>query len=151
MFEEEEALFRLGLMRGEQLPDIACAMLDAGFDAQPIRELAGMTKPTLRDAGALFEAALVTLGRQRLSREQMLSALRNHVLRRTASGVVSPIAGAREIAAAWYPLGHPKDLSVFVYLDDLWDECPDKRADIEQEIVDRARAMLPGVSGECAS
>ena len=151
MFEDEEALFRLGWLRGEQLPGIACAMLDAGFDSQPMRELAGLTSPTLRDAGELFEAALTALGRPRLTTEQARVYVRERALRRTATGVVSPIEGAREIWVAWRDLGQPPELSVFVYLEDLWIDLPEKRAEIENEIVQRAQELLSGVSDTSAS
>ena len=151
MFEEEEALFRLGRLPGEQLPDIAVAMLDAGFDAQPVRELAALRAPTLRDAGELFEAALASLGRPPLTLDQAATALRNRALRRTGTGEVSPLVGAREIMDAWYALDCPSELSVFVDLDDLWYENPEKRSEIEQEIVDRAYALMPRVPDESAS
>jgi hypothetical protein len=142
MFEEEEALFRLGRLPGEQLPEIACAMIEAGYDAEPVLELAALDRPTLRDAGDLFEAALATVGRPLLTPEEARASLRALALRRTATGAVTPIQGAGEIWEAWHSLGCPSDLSVFVYLDDLWAEYPEKRAAIEAEIVETARALL---------
>ena len=151
MFEEEEALFRVRQLPGERLPEVACAMLEAGFDSQPIRELAALSAPTIRDAGELFEAALATLGRPALSQEQALAALRNRLVRRIALGEVAPPLGAREIMRQWQDLGSQPELSVFIYLDDLWEEYPQKRAQIEQEIVERARGLLSGVPDASAS
>lgn len=151
MFEEEEALFRVRQLPGEQLPDIACAMLEAGFDSQQIRELAALSAPTVRDAGELFEAALATLGRPALNEEQIRTALRNRLVRRIAIGAVPPAIGTREITLKWQDLGSPPELSVFIHLDDLWDEYPGKRAQIEHEIVERARELLSGASGPSAS
>ena len=141
-FEYEEARFRRGDMPGEDLPQVAVAMLEAGFDTQSIRELAGLVRPTLRDAGELFEAALSSLGRPPLTDRQVLDVLREGLLRQTASGELSAIVGARELWALWHDLGHPQDLSTFVYIEDLWCEYPEQRAALEREIRERAQELL---------
>jgi len=75
-FEYEEAQFRLELLPGEQLPEVAVAMLEAGYESQPIRELAGLHRPTRRDAGQLFEEALVTVRPDAMSVERAREVVR---------------------------------------------------------------------------
>lgn len=141
-FEYEEARFRRGELPGEELPDVAIAMLEAGVDTQPVRELAGLVRPTLREAGDLFEAALQSLGRPLLRDDQVLAVLRDGILRRTAKAEISAIAGARDLWSLWHDLGYPQDLSVFVYLEDVWCDHPEQRESVEQEIRERAMELL---------
>ena len=141
-FEYEESLFRTGQLPGERLPDVAIAMMLAGFDSQAVRELAGLVKPTIREAGELFEAAIATLGRAPLSEAQAVASLRDRALRRIISGEVTPIDGTADVSRVWRMLGCPEELTEIIYLQDLWDERPFERAAIEREIVETAQRLV---------
>jgi hypothetical protein len=58
-----EALWRLGIIRGEVLPEVAEHMLERGYDGPTLCELAALDRPSLRDAGPLFGQALRVAGR----------------------------------------------------------------------------------------
>lgn len=141
-FEHEEALYRLGQLAGEALPAIATAMLAAGYDAPPICVLATLERPTLREAGALFEAALATLPRPPLTDAAARHYLRRATLARVADGTVAPLEGATALWHVWRVTGQPADLTTFIYLADLWEEQPGDRPAIDAEIVATARELL---------
>ena len=141
-FEYEEALFRLELLAGEKLPEIAYDMLDAGYDTQPIRELAGLTRPTRRDAGPLFEEALEAVRPQPMSVERAREVVRDRLLDDIATGSLEPMAGAAMLNHQWNDLGCPADLSVFIYLTDIADDYPERRSEAAAEIVQLARTLV---------
>jgi hypothetical protein len=88
------ARYRLGELPGEELPDIAIALMEEGCDSQAPRELAGLDRPTLRDAGDLFERML---GEQGLILPDERSAkllMLDYVLERIGRGEVDPCRGA---------------------------------------------------------
>lgn len=100
MFELAEARFRVGLLRGEELLDIAWRMLEAGVAAPAVCELAALRRPTLRDAGtcsrrSILPPSCATLDgwRRRLRR---LRRGRSHRLNRLeyAGSTARPTAGA---------------------------------------------------------
>ena len=146
MFEYEEALYRAGLLRGDQLPEVAMRMVEAGVESPDAYELALLRDPTLRDAGELFERALRALRRPQVSEDEARRYLRRGALQAVATGEVTPIEGARRLWWLWSEFGHPEDLSTFVYLEDLWGDYPAKRAAIDREIVERATALLAAES-----
>lgn len=141
-FEYEEAQFRLELLPGEQLPEVAVAMLEAGYESQPIRELAGLHRPTRRDAGQLFEEALATVRPDAMSVERAREVVRDHLIGAIADGSVDPFKGMRQLNAMWTALGHPADLAALVYLEDVACDYPDKQPAVAEEIVETARQLV---------
>jgi hypothetical protein len=56
------ALWRMGKLRPERIPDVACDALQDGMDNSLLRELAGLKMPTRRDIGTKFDDACSQLG-----------------------------------------------------------------------------------------
>lgn len=52
----------LGLVSSENLPEIAVHVLEVGFDTPALRQLAGESRPLMRNAGPMFEKVLVEIG-----------------------------------------------------------------------------------------
>ena len=140
-FEYEEALYRLGLLPGERLPDVAIAMLEAGFDSQAIRELAGLSAPTRRDAGPLFEEALEAVRAQRISVDDAPAIVRDRWISDIAEGREEPLRGVARLNSIWRELGYPADLAPFVYLSDLVGEEPDHARETVEEMIELARKL----------
>jgi hypothetical protein len=135
------ARFRLGLLSGEDLPDVAAAMLQNGFDSQALREVAGLTQPTLRDAGDTFARALSAAGMAQNSRDEDVRLVVSDAVRAIAEGEVTPYAGAAILHAMWLGLDCPELLGEFIYLEDEWSDHPEDREAIEEEIVAAARRL----------
>src|SRR5690242_5606101 len=96
--EFAEAQWALGLLRAEDLPDVACAALEAALYSEALCVLAGLVRPTARDAAPLFEQALVELGRVPLTREQGVRRVAAHWARWIVTGAVRPIQGADHLS-----------------------------------------------------
>jgi len=141
-FEYEEALYRAGHLRGDELPAIALRMVEAGFDSPAACELASLRDPTLRDAGALFEQALAALGRPPMARVRAFTLVQEALLRTVAAGEVDPLEGARKLHLLWLDLQCPEDLAIFVGLEDEASEHPEARAEIAREIRLHATRLL---------
>jgi|SRR5437660_6146720 len=141
-FEYEEALYRTGQLRGEDLPQIASRMIEAGFDAPGVCELASLRSPTLRDGAALFDQALASLGRQPMSEDRAWVLVREGVLRAVAHAEIEPFEGAAKLHLLWIDLKYPEDLSIFVGLEDEASEHPEARSEIATEIQAHATRLL---------
>ena len=138
------ARYRLGALRGEELPDIAIAMLESGHDSQSLRELAGLDRPTLRDAGVLFEKVLAAVGQAIPDERGARLLLLERVLELIVTGAIDPGDGAYEV---WYSaselFGEQLDEWVpFVGLASEYEDYQAGRAEIGREIVDQAAGAL---------
>jgi len=56
------ALWRMGKLPPERIPDVACDALEAGMDHPALRYLAGLNKPTSADIDTRFDDACRQLG-----------------------------------------------------------------------------------------
>jgi hypothetical protein len=138
------ARYRLGELRGEELPNIAVALLEGGHDSQPLRELAGLDRPTLRDAGELFEKVLAALGQEIPDERGARLLLLERVLELLVSGGVDPVNGAYDV---WYTaselFGEQREEWIpFEGLASVYEDYPAGRAEIGREIVDHATRAL---------
>jgi hypothetical protein len=138
------ARYRLGELRGEELPDIAIALLERGDDSQSLRELAGLDHPTLRDAGALFEKVLDEVGQQIPDEDEARLLLLERLLVLIVSGKVDPDNGAYEVwCTAGELFGEQLDEWVcFVGLASEYEDHSSERSGIGREIVARAAGAL---------
>ena len=138
------ARYRLGALRGEELPDIAIAMLENGHDSQPLRELAGLDRPTLRDASALFEKVLAAVGQEIPDERGARLLLLERVLGLIITGAIDPGEGAYEV---WYSVselfGEQLDEWMpFVGLASEYEDYVAGRGEIGRGIVDHAAEAL---------
>jgi hypothetical protein len=142
----EIARFRLGLIDGSQLPNVAVAMLAAGFDSQAVREVAGMQAPTLRDAGPTFERALAETKLHLVDQAESRRLVVVDTLEAIAGGRVAPRSGAGQMVDLWRDFDLTREYTIFVALVDEWDEYPAHRDETEREIVAQANDLLANTS-----
>ena len=143
--EFAEAQWALGLLHADSLPEVACAALEAGLYSEPLCVLAGLVRPTARDAGPLFEQALVELGRVPLTHAQGLLQVAGYWARRIVSGAVRPIQGADQLALL-FPCSELPEIDTFWHLADQW-EWIQQRPALEREIIEAARHLLAHLEG----
>ncbi|HEX5831614.1 MAG TPA: hypothetical protein VFY16_11580 [Gemmatimonadaceae bacterium] len=143
---ESAARYRLGELRGEDLPDIGVWMLEADIDSQAIRELAGLDRPTLRDAADVFERALGDAGQVVPSIEDARRLLLRLVLERVVRGEMNAGDGAY---AAWWRAGDlPGDehwrpeWTRLVGLASEYEDWPEGRGQLGGDIIAAAREAL---------
>jgi hypothetical protein len=70
-----QARWLLGGVTAEELSNQAGIALLQGFDGSALQQLAGLTRPTLRDLGTLPERAFVEMGLDHLDKEQAIDVL----------------------------------------------------------------------------
>jgi len=133
--ELAEALYTIGGLPGEQLPSIAMELLESGNDTPAIRMLAGIDRPTLRDAGEIFESVLLELGRKKLSKNEAAWVLARDLARRVISEKIEP----REACNLGAPLTPMSDyhsaLMPFYLGDDEYDLSFQQKEEIDRYIV----------------
>jgi hypothetical protein len=127
----------------ELLPDLAADALVRGLDSPSLRLLAGTRRQDVRDARDLFLSAVDELGWEPPSKEVALRTLALHWAEQMVSGEMKPHEAASRI---WWrvanPLGKPDDLIVFVALAVEWDDHPEARPEIEDQMLDEARRLI---------
>jgi hypothetical protein len=126
--EVAAALWRLGLLRSDEITGIAYRALESGHDSLSLRILAGETEPILSTVGPLFERALEEVGVPVPSAEDAGRAVARHFASAIVAGTLGPVEGARRIW--WDVFGHREifgtplstELAPFVALADEHDD-----------------------------
>lgn len=136
-------LMVVDLQPSERLPDVAAAALVDGLDSPSLRTLAGTPATEVREARDLFLAALAELGIALPTPDQA----RWNLVRSWADDIVSdrvaPNDGAHRIwQQAFWQLGAPEVLTVFVGLADEWDDHEGHRGELDTAIREAARQYL---------
>jgi hypothetical protein len=139
------ARYRLGELPGEELPDIAIDLLNEGHDAQALRVLAGLDRPTLRDAGDLFESVLGELGVSLPDLRAAKLLTLEYYLHQIVAGEVDTGNGAYAVwwlADDLFEHGELEAWIPFVGLASEYEDHPPLRAELAAEIVALAREAL---------
>jgi hypothetical protein len=145
-----EALWFLGDLRREDLPGIALEAMQQGVDSLSLHLLAGLSAAEMDEAWDLFAAALEEeLGRPRLGKLEQAQSAAVSVARSILAGDVPPAKGAWLIARiSWQsrevedsPL-HQERFRLFIGLWSQWEDWPEGRTQIEEQIVSEAKSMV---------
>ena len=91
------ALWALGRIYSEQLPQIALRWLELGLDSLDLRILAGETNPIMSDVGPMFETVLEELEFAVPTFVEAIARLSSETAQKIVDGSVSPFEGACEI------------------------------------------------------
>jgi len=141
--ELAEALWVLGKLPAEALPEVACEALAKGADGPALRQLAGLQNPTRREVDDLFERALAELGRKLPSKRDAGLYFAKNIASKIISGEVEPYEGARQIwMEVWNECGRPEELTVFVGLADGYEDEPQHQEAYRKDIIDEAKKLV---------
>ena len=147
-----EVLWTLGLLRDKDLPPIACDMLLAGLDNEPLRRLAGLSDYEMNEAKPLFSAALEQLDRTDLGKEEAVRKFTRIVSRQIVSGEVDAYVGAGKIWTAQVnsdlSVGDFPDLHPFIYAASEYEDRPADREFFKQAIITAANRWLVRDTGD---
>jgi hypothetical protein len=137
------ARWRLGLVTGEELPDLATDLLLSGTESPAVVALAGESGTTLRDAGRLFERVLADLGCARLDECGAGRILARDWAERIVRGELDPYEGASQIwRVSYYACNEPSDLVPFVGLASQYQDSEAYRVKLREDIIQAARRYL---------
>ena len=135
------AQYALDALPGESAPDVALALLEAGYDSSTFGVLATMRSPTWRDARDLFEEGIAAAGLTIPTVQAAQAIVVSDTVAGLADGSIEPRRGAGTLWSMWHDLEDRFDLSGFIGLADEWDDHPDERGAIEADIVAYAREL----------
>jgi hypothetical protein len=136
------ALWQMGHLPSERLPQLATDLLIAGRDSRALRLLAGLISPTAADADPLLNQALSDLGVPQLVREEACGAAARELASQALAGVLRPYAAASSLGGLCSDCGWPGYLIPFAAALDEWDDFPSARGEIEEQILDACRAVV---------
>jgi hypothetical protein len=141
--EVAQALHTIDRLPGEELPDLAAHLLAQEVDTPAVRELAGLHRPTVRDAGHLFNRILADLDRPSMSVANAAAVIARYLARRAISGEMSPREIAYQAASLYESAGYPHELTEFVGYSDWYGYAsPNETAAIDAELIKYARDLL---------
>jgi len=135
------------LLPSDQLPSIAADALEAGFDCQSLRVLAGETERIGSIVDPLFFRAIGELGMQIPDDRTAAKVVAAYYAAGILERAWSPYEGARKI---WWNVANAFDkdpeiwgqLSIFVGLASEWEDDPGHRSEYEKEIAAAATAIV---------
>lgn len=132
----------------EDMPAFAADALEAGYDGEALRRLAGLVKPTSSDVGELFQQSVAEIGTVRVhNSEEAALLLAQTTARDIVNGQMDPIAGCNFLAWLAHGLNYPPHLTRFYGLADLprWGEWAPPRAKLIKDIIEEARLLLASI------
>lgn len=132
-----------GVLRVEELPDIATDALVRGWDRPSLRLLAGQDPADVRDSADLFKRVLDELGIALLPPDEAVWCLVRMTAQEIVDGEIEPASGANAIwMTGYHRVVDSGDLRVFVGLASTADDYPEDLLAIEAEIVAAANELL---------
>jgi hypothetical protein len=137
-----------GRVGPEDMPRFAADALEAGYDGEALRKLAGLVRPTSLDVGNLFRQTLHEIGNIKiLTREQAVFAMSRITATDIIEGRVEPIQGAEILARYAGMLNYPPYLAEFLQLSEMphWGKHAPNRQTLIEAIIDQARELLANV------
>jgi hypothetical protein len=140
--EQAEALFVADSLPGECLPDLAVSLLESGIDCPALRQLAGLTKPTLRDAGEVFERMIRELRRTLPTRDEATWRLAKALAASVLSGETSFREAARQGAKLAIAFAYAEQFMPFYLADDEYELPFHKAADIDAWLNEHCEALM---------
>jgi hypothetical protein len=154
----QAARWELCRIPGEELPSVAAEALMEGNDTPSLRLLAGEFRPTLVDAGPLFEAALSELGIVLPDAEAAVMTVALDLAARMVEGAIAAPCGVRAMAALARDMPNPPSSPLWTFvgldsdIDDFGDSvridyygepyCAEVRRRCEREALQACAALL---------
>ena len=142
------ALYSIGRLSGEDLPELASDLLASGIDTSAVRELAGLCRPTVRDAGPVFERVLADLGRPTMTVALASQVIARDLARRVVAGEMSPREAAERGSSLSTQAGYPDVLTRYLAYADDYVCFPDQQQSIDAQVLGYANELLEGESDE---
>ena len=146
--ELAQARYSIGRLPGEDLPELASELLAKGIDTSAVRELAGLRRPTARDAGPVFERVLADLGRPTMPVAVAAQVIARDLARRAVSGEVSPREAAQRGSSLSTQADYPDVLTRFLALADDYECFPEQHEAIDAQVLRYAHELLAGERGD---
>lgn len=139
-----QALWVLGFLGAEQLPEIALHALEDGVDSTALRMLAGLDSNEIPEATTIFEKALAELRVPILSRRDAVRIYAKAISMQIVNGEIEPEDGANKLWDASIRVKDPNfhELDTFIYAASELSSRPEDREFFNNEILSEARLWV---------
>jgi hypothetical protein len=136
-----QAQWVLGLIRSDDLPDIATQALSGGIESKSLVELAGLAGNETHEARKLFDQALSELGCKGMEKTDALKRYAKIVSALILALEITPLEGAKRIWRATLNarIDEFHDLDGFIYAASELEDRPEDKALFEKGIIEEAR------------
>ena len=136
-----QALWVLGLIPSDDLPDIATQALTQGIDSKSLLELSGLTGNEPQEARKLFTQALNELGCKDIEKADALKLYAKTISSLILALGITPLEGAKRIwqATLTARIEGFHDLDGFIYAASEMEDRPGDKALFETGIIEEAR------------
>jgi hypothetical protein len=140
-FEPIMARWALGLIRSDELPDIAAGALSNVFESTSLLALAGRSQGETDEARKLFERALNELGHGVMSKTDALRIYAKITSTSILASEFTPLEGANRIWRAKRDSGVTgfHDLDPFIYAASEMEDRPEDKEFFERAIIEEAK------------
>lgn len=136
-----DALWSLGRVPSDLMPDVAGGLLEDGYDTPSLRQLAGLARTDGRRADELFAQAIQELQLPPLSPLAAAILVGRHIASEELARDMAP--AEREVPGAPDPPGGPEDLATRGRSHEDDRRCsPKRRAEVEEALLSAARDLL---------
>jgi len=135
------ARWSLGLIRSNDLPNIAADALSNGFESKSLVELAALSQTETDEAPKLFECAMNELGQEVMSKADALKIFARVTSASILASELTPLEGAKRIWRATVDAGVKgfHDLDPFIYAASEMEDRPEDRPFFERAILEEAK------------
>jgi hypothetical protein len=135
------ALWVLGLVGSNRLPEIAANAISRGVESKALVELAGLSMNDTQDASRLFEQASAELGQSSMTKPQALARYATIVSRSILASEITPLEGAKRIWRARVDSGVEgcHDYDGFIYAASELEDRPEDKTLFEKVILEEAK------------
>ncbi len=137
-----EALWVLGLLSSDELPDLAAEALAQGFESKSLVELAGCLPDETDDIRRLFNRSLREItGKRRMLKTDALRIYAKQISTAILTSEISPLDGARLVWRATLKAGVRgfHELDGFVYSASEMEDRPEDKRLFEKVIGEEAK------------
>lgn len=144
VLERAAARTVLGLFESDDMAQVAVQALELGCDSPALRVLAGLNPSEAHEAGPLFQRVLLECNVAVPSKRSAVMHLAREIAGEILAGRTSAHVGAKQI---WDLARRASDedfpqLDPFVYTASEWEDRPEVRSALEEDITAAARDLV---------
>ena len=137
------ARWLLALEPPEWIPTLACKLLENGIETPSVVEVAGLHKPTNRDAAEIIERMFSELGLKPLSKREAAVMYARQIAFEVVREAIAPYVGASLLCEIWrISPDIESSLSDFVYLADIYHDPGESQDQLDELIRQSASGFL---------
>lgn len=113
-----EARLALRLIGPDEMPALACDVLEAGLDGLAIRRVASLIQPSGWETDQILPKFMAEAGLRSITRREASIRLAGHLARRILANGLDPVQHTRDFELLWIEADYPVEIQEAGCLDD---------------------------------